>query len=244
MSQPAPVVPPPLLRRLPLPRWEPPYDDEVDSDLRTGSVAGVAGDGHAVSRPHAAGRHPFHERPRRADGYGSGTDGGGGGTATGATVLALPLELPASRRPLRLVPEASRSTRRGGAPVALGRDEEHPDEKLPRTPRAGLPEPRAWAGRFVQVLLEVLAGERPASQVMRHVSLAVYSDLVAAPPRASRGRARPASAATVVSVRVMEPDDGVAEVTAVTRRGSRHRAVALRLEGQGGRWRCVALEVG
>lgn len=242
MSQPAPVVPPPLLRRLPLPRWEPPYDDEVDSDLPTGPMPGVAGERHAIERPHAADGHPFHERRRRPDGYGSGA--GAGRTPARATVLALPLELPASRRPLRLVPEAPRAAPSGGAPVVLGRDEEDPDEQLPRTPRAGLPEPRAWAGRFVQVLLEVLAGERPASQVMRHVSLAVYTDLVAAPPRASRGRARPASAATVVSVRVMEPDDGVAEVTAVTRRGPRHRAVALRLEGQGGRWRCVALEVG
>ena len=244
MSQPAPVAPPPLLRRLPLPRWEPPYDDEVDADSPAGPIADATGGRQAIGRPRAADRDPLRARRGCADGYGSAPDGSGGRTAAGATVLALPLELPASRRPLRLVPEGPPAAPSGSAPVVLGGDEQDPDEQLPRTPRAGLPEPRAWAGRFVQVLLEVLAGERPASQVMRHVSLAVYTDLLATPPRAAHGRTRPASAATVVSVRVMEPDDGVAEVTAVTRRGPRHRAVALRLEGQGGRWRCVALEVG
>jgi hypothetical protein len=221
VSQSAPVASPPLLRRLPLPRWEPPYDDEVEAEAAAELPAPVTG------------------------GHGSARVGSGDRTTTaGVTVLALPLELPAPSRSMRLVPEPAPTTRSGGAPLVLGSDEADPDEQLPRTPSARLPEPRAWAGRLVQVLLEVLAGERPASQVMRHVSLAVYADLVAAPPRVAVGRARPASAATVVSVRVMEPDDGVAEVTAVTRRGRRHRALALRLEGQGGRWRCVALEVG
>ena len=45
-------------------------------------------------------------------------------------------------------------------------------------------------------------------------------------------------------VRVCEPVDGVAEVTAVARRGGRAHAVAARLEGIDGRWRCTALQVG
>lgn len=217
MSEPAPSAPPPLLRRLPLPRWEPPYDDEVGADVATGLLALPA-----------------------SPGAGAGHSG-----VVGATALALPLELPAPRRALRLVPDRLPPARAAGAPLVLGGDaDDDPDERLPRTPRARLPEPQPWAARFVQVLLEVLAGERPASQVLRHVSLDVYADLVATPPRAVGGRARPARAGSVVSVRVSEPDDGVAEVCAVTRRGQRHRALALRLEGQGGRWRCVALEVG
>jgi hypothetical protein len=42
---------------------------------------------------------------------------------------------------------------------------------------------------------------------------------------------------------VCEIDDGVAEVTAVIRRGARTLAVALRLEGIDGRWMCTALQM-
>jgi hypothetical protein len=45
-------------------------------------------------------------------------------------------------------------------------------------------------------------------------------------------------------VRVTEPADGVAEVSALVRRGLRVTAVALRLEGMDGRWQCTALELG
>jgi hypothetical protein len=38
--------------------------------------------------------------------------------------------------------------------------------------------------------------------------------------------------------------DGVAEVSAVARRGGRAHAVAARLEGIDGRWRCTALQIG
>ena len=48
----------------------------------------------------------------------------------------------------------------------------------------------------------------------------------------------------VSSVRVCEPVDGVAEVSAVVRRGGRAHAVAARLEGIDGRWRCTALQIG
>jgi hypothetical protein len=45
-------------------------------------------------------------------------------------------------------------------------------------------------------------------------------------------------------VRVCEPVDGVAEVSAVARRAGRAHAVAARLEGIDGRWRCTALQIG
>ena len=48
----------------------------------------------------------------------------------------------------------------------------------------------------------------------------------------------------VTSVRVGEPVDGVAEVSAVARRAGKAHAVAARLEGIDGRWRCTALQVG
>jgi hypothetical protein len=45
-------------------------------------------------------------------------------------------------------------------------------------------------------------------------------------------------------VHVSEPVDGVAEISAVARRDGRAHAVAARLEGIDGRWRCTALQIG
>ena len=47
-----------------------------------------------------------------------------------------------------------------------------------------------------------------------------------------------------MNLHVTEPADGVAEVAAVLRIENRFRALALRLEGLDGRWRCVRLQIG
>jgi hypothetical protein len=66
-----------------------------------------------------------------------------------------------------------------------------------------------------------------------------------------RRRSEPGISQPVVVVRsihVGEPADGIAEVCAVVSRpdadGPRFRAVAARLEGHSGQWRCVTLQVG
>jgi Family of unknown function (DUF6459) len=119
------------------------------------------------------------------------------------------------------------------------------DDFGPRpTGRAGLPEPRSWAGRVIQAIVEVLAGVRPASQLVRWTTAEVYDEI--------SSRVLPVRAAVelipargvVSSVHVTEPADGVAEVCALVRRGARSTAVALRLEGLDGRWQCTALELG
>ena len=209
---------PPLFRRGALPRWEPPYDDEIsdpDGPVPVEALGAIAARGVALTLPVEL-------------------------AATRAAQAPPSLQLVA---PAPDTVEAAGTPRRGRVP-ALPRQGLAEDDDLPRTPRSELPDPRPWAARLVQVLVEVLAAERPASQVMRHVSLAVYGDLVATPRRATAGRGRPAAAPQVTSVRVSEPDDGVAEVSAVVRRHGRYRAVAFRLEGLGGRWRCTALQVG
>lgn len=118
------------------------------------------------------------------------------------------------------------------------------------TGRGDLPDPRPVAGRFVCAALEVLAGCRHASQLRSSTSAAVYADLTrTARFRAMRARsasdAAPRTATPKVrSVRVSEPADGVAEVSAVIDDGRRCHAVAARLEGIDGQWRCVGLHVG
>ena len=110
------------------------------------------------------------------------------------------------------------------------------------TTRAELP-PAADAGRVLLTLaVEALSGRRPVSQLRSSTSLGVFTAL-------SRGR-RPRwcteGGAPLVwgPVHVCEPVDGVAEVSAVVRRSGRAHAVAARLEGIDGRWRCTALQIG
>jgi hypothetical protein len=108
--------------------------------------------------------------------------------------------------------------------------------------RAELPDPQAVGRRLVTLTLEAFAGRRPVAQLQSLVSPPLFSAL------SERGRPRwctEGSAPLLVSsVRVCEPVDGVAEVSAVARRGGRAHAVAARLEGMDGRWRCTALQIG
>ena len=111
------------------------------------------------------------------------------------------------------------------------------------TPRRELPDPEAWATRFLQAVLETLAGCRPPVQLQEWTSPIVHSALCRA-TSTSRWATPGGLLPTVRSVHVGEPADGVAEVCAVVQRGRRYGAVAARLEGFDGRWRCVALHVG
>lgn len=120
------------------------------------------------------------------------------------------------------------------------------------TSRASLPDPKPFCGRYVQALVEVLAGERPITQLMRWTNDDIYAELkhrvrlvTQATGRIARrngavGRAR----ATVRSVHVQEPRDGIAEACVHVRHAGQSRAVALRLEGLDGHWRCTALQFG
>lgn len=110
-----------------------------------------------------------------------------------------------------------------------------------RTARCDLPAPGPRAARAVRLLLEVVVGERPVRQVSAWVSPRVLAGLERRSPaqRTALGR-RP----VLRSLRVTEPAEAVAEVSAVVMLGTRARAVALRLEGLDGRWTVTALHVG
>ena len=108
--------------------------------------------------------------------------------------------------------------------------------------RSELPDPGIAGRRLITLTVEALAGRRPLAQVQALTSSGVFTAL-------SSGR-RPAwctastSPLLVGRVHVSEPVDGVAEVSAVARRDGRAHAVAARLEGIDGRWRCTALQIG
>lgn len=110
-----------------------------------------------------------------------------------------------------------------------------------RTPRAELPSPGPRAAAAVRLLLEVLVGDRPVRQISGWVSPRVLAGLDGRRPGRRDGFGR---RPVVRSLRVTEPGDAVAEVSAVVDVGPRVRAVALRLEGLDGRWTVTALHVG
>lgn len=143
--------------------------------------------------------------------------------------LPVPVRAAPPRRsssPLRLVP-----------PLPAPDDDDGPV----RTPRADLPSPRPFAHALVQRTLEVFAGLRPVSQLQRDTTLELYDELV----RLVSSRPRPTGAcpprSAVRSLHVQERPEGVAEVCATVQRGARAGAVALRLEGINGHWRCTEL---
>lgn len=166
--------------------------------------------------------------------------------------------VPDARPPLEVEPPASRPSRahRAGpqpvqgvlslvmSPAESDSRPEDEDDFGPRpTASADLPDPARWAPGLVQVLVEVVAGHRPVSQLLRWTTpevLGVVREHTAAPlpPGTRRPRHRP----RVRSVRVCEPADGVAEVCAVVSGRYRTQALAMRLEGRDGRWRVTALE--
>ncbi|MGY1740750.1 MULTISPECIES: Rv3235 family protein [unclassified Blastococcus] len=108
--------------------------------------------------------------------------------------------------------------------------------------RSDLPDPALTGRRVFTLVLEGLAGLRPLAQVQALTAPGLYAGLTSGrrPAWCSGGTAP----VLLGPVRVCEPVDGVAEVSAVARRSGRAHAVAARLEGLDGRWRCTALQIG
>ncbi len=151
--------------------------------------------------------------------------------------LAVPLVRP-GRRPRPAPPPGPRPrlddpARRPGA---------EPDFGPSLTRRSDLPDAAAAGRRVVTLVLEAFAGRRPMSQLQTLVTPALFTALSSG--RRPRWCTDGTAALLVTSVRASEPVDGVAEVSAVARRAGRAHAVAARLEGLDGRWRCTALQVG
>ena len=97
-----------------------------------------------------------------------------------------------------------------------------------RTTTAQLPPAGRSGPMLARALVEVLSGQRPLPQLRVHCAPEVFAGLQARP--AARG-----GLSHLLTVRVSEPADGVAEVAAVFRRGERVRALAFRIQGVDGR---------
>jgi hypothetical protein len=152
------------------------------------------------------------------------------------------------REPVRLLVPGRPARRPAPAPGPRPRLDQHaaPADAADFGPtwsrRAQLPDPQAVGRRLVTLTLEAFAGRRPVGQLQALVSPPLFTAL------SERRRPRWCTEGTapllISSLRVCEPVDGVAEISAVARRGGRAHAVAARLEGIDGRWRCTALQIG
>ncbi len=112
-----------------------------------------------------------------------------------------------------------------------------PDVGVRRTATAALPPAGRSGPVLARGLVEVLSGQRPVSQLRVHCSPEVFAGLQGRPVlRGALGH--------LLTVRVCEPADGVAEVSVVFRRAERVRALAFRIQGVDGRWRITALQTG
>lgn len=111
------------------------------------------------------------------------------------------------------------------------------------TSRQHLPDPDPFTRRLLIAIIETGTGRRSARQLLAYTSPSVQAGLARDAGRIERlgTAARPA---TLHSLHLDEPADGVIEAAAVVRLGDRFRAIALRLEGLDGRWRCVRLQIG
>ena len=110
-------------------------------------------------------------------------------------------------------------------------------------PGGSPPDPRAWAQRLAQAIVEVLSGARSPAQLSAHATLPVVQQLERATAVALRQSTRPRVSPLVENVLVCLPEERVAEVAVVIDTRPRRRALAIRLEATGGRWQCTALQL-
>src|SRR5689334_4767621 len=121
---------------------------------------------------------------------------------------------------------------------------EVPDEvwlAAERTPTASLPTSHLYARRLVQGVLEVLAGVRGVKQLQRDTTPELYLALAETLAQRPRVTGRRPSTRSIRSLHVQERPEGVVEACATIEKDGRVAALALRLEGFEGRWRCTEL---
>lgn len=107
-----------------------------------------------------------------------------------------------------------------------------------------------WVERYVQAAVEIVAGDRPATQLVRWNHADVHQDLVrravlvARAGRREPGRGRPPGVTRprVHGVRLSFLSATTVEAAVHLRHGERSRALAARFEVHRGRWICTALE--
>ncbi len=110
-----------------------------------------------------------------------------------------------------------------------------------RTATAHLPASHVFARHLVQGVLEVVSGVRAIKQLRRDTSPELYAELVELMEERPMPKGTRPGQQAIRSLHVQERPEGVVEACATVVRGNRFGALALRLEGFEGRWRCTEL---
>lgn len=122
-----------------------------------------------------------------------------------------------------------------------------PEGDFDRQPslRSQLDDPYPFVAKMAQAIIEVVLGQRPAPQLIRHTTPPIYAVLARRALVSSRRQTESGRRAAVVRrVRLCEPADGIIEACAVVVSPGRVRALALRVEGLDGRWIITQLTIG
>ncbi|KQY56255.1 MULTISPECIES: Rv3235 family protein [unclassified Nocardioides] len=110
-----------------------------------------------------------------------------------------------------------------------------------------------WIVTFSQACVEVIGGDRPASQLVRWTSPRIHAEVAyragvvarAGVHAAGHGRGRrPVVRPQVQTVHTCFLDDDTVEFCVRVKYGERNRCLAGRLEIVSSRWQCTALEFG
>lgn len=111
-----------------------------------------------------------------------------------------------------------------------------------------MPDPEPLLRNLARCGMEAMAGARDLEQMARWVSDAAYKHLLTRVVMAARARevlgrtARRPNLATG-KVIVSEPRAGIVEAVVIVHEPGRTRAVAIRLEAVGARWRASAINI-
>ena len=234
-----------------VPDCEPPFDDELDSPPRIRPVSRPMIRPTSVSAAvqSAPSAPPGTSTRGTTDARGAEApeDRTSGGTGTGSRAANGPRPA-AVRRVAGVTPgRIAALGRTGGTATAATSPlvhssavpawSEEADIGVRLTTTADLPAAERSASVLARAVIEVLSGRRPLGQLRVHCAPDVYAGLADRPQFAS------AALPHLVSVRVRQPADGVAEVSVAYRRAERVRALAFRIQGVDGRWRMTALEL-
>ena len=266
----APRGPRPPIRVRPVPRCDPPFDDELEPHIWAGSAHQLALDWPSRTAPQRPARPadlPVGRAPSTAPtGPGLGRPTGSAlrqpiGGRTGSPARPTP-EMAAALRgdPITGAPPASSATR----PVAAGAPA---DATLPVA--AGVPggavrpvtagasgDAKLAVRRFVQMCVEVLNGYRPAAH-LRRLALPKEAAGVVAQAVAGTGRVaelrqdgrlghrreRRPTPVGVIRLRLCEPRSGAVEAAVLLVTGERTWAMALRLELHQENWCATTLRL-
>lgn len=120
-----------------------------------------------------------------------------------------------------------------------------PNPRARRAPQIPVPIDR-WAALLAVALAETLTGSRPVQQLTRWLDTDIYTRVSRRAGLTVRLRGRPPQVthAALIALRASMIDADRHEVSAVVHDGTRVRAMALRVERFGMRWRVTEAELG